>query len=127
MVGFRPYYQYLYAARHGEAGRASNRSWNTGGGTWELWGNCREETNGKGAAIQTADGRARVFSSLIQIPKGTPRIDEGAEVLIARETIQVSQLYDLDFITGAKSAGLIVAHGTCLKYDFGRLHCRMWI
>jgi hypothetical protein len=128
MVGFRQYYQYLYAFRNNEAVKASNGSWETnGGGTWGLCGLCREETNGKGSAIQTADGQTLVFSSLVQIPQGTPRIDEGTEVFVAREELSAAQLSAAGFIAEAKSTGLIVAHGVCLKYDFGRLHCRMWI
>jgi hypothetical protein len=127
MVGFRPYYQYLYALCHGEAAKAANGSWDAGGGTWELRGSCREETNGRGSAIQTADGRTLVFSSLVQIPQGTPGIDEGTEVLVTRERLDVSLLYDPGFIAEARISGLIAAQGVCLKYDYGRLHCRMWI
>jgi hypothetical protein len=127
MVDFRPYYQYLYVSLHGEATRLPNGSWETDGGAWELRGPCREETNGKGTTIHTADGRTLAFSSLVQLPAGTPRTDEGTEVLVSRETLDPSKLYDPDFLSAAKSSGLIVAHGVCLKYDFGRLHCRMWI
>jgi hypothetical protein len=127
MVNFDPYYQYLYALRHDEAVKLPNGSWESDGGTWVFWGICREETNGKGSTIPAENGKFLVFSSLIQLPAGTPRIDEGTEILITRESVNLSSLYSPDFVREGKSTGLIVASGVCLKYDFGRLHCRMWI
>lgn len=121
------YPQYLYALNTGEATQLPNGSWSDNAATWELKVACREETNGKGATIQTADGQSLVFSSLIQIPKGTPRIDEGTQVIVTTEVIDVSQLLNKDYIATAKDSGQIVVIGTCQKYDFGRLHCRMWI
>lgn len=79
---------------------------------WVLHSVCREETNGKGATIQGTDGKARVFSSLIQLPKGTPRIPEGT-------TILVSETED--------HAGPIRIQGEAMKFDNGQLHCRLWV
>lgn len=121
------YPQYLYALNTGEATQLPNGSWSDNAATWELKAACREETNGKGATIQTADGKSLVFASLIQIPKGTPRINEGMEVIVTREEVAVTQLLNKDYIATAKDSGQIVVIGTCQKYDFGRLHCRMWI
>ncbi|NCB42915.1 MAG: hypothetical protein EOM59_09870 [Clostridia bacterium] len=121
------YPQYLYALNNGEATQLPNGSWSDNAATWELKAACREETNGKGATIQTADGKSLVFASLIQFPKGTPRINEGTEVIVTREEVAVTQLLNKDYIATAKDSGLIVVIGTCQKYDFGRLHCRMWI
>ncbi len=78
--------------------------------------------------INTADGRAIAFSSLIQAPKGTPRVDEGTEVIISTDAqLDVTKLLNADFVTTAKQQGIIVAQGTCLKCDSGRLHTRIWI
>lgn len=121
------YPQYLYALKNAEAAQLPNGSWGETSAAWELKAACREETNGKGSQIQTADGQSLVFASLIQIPKGTKRIDEGTEVIVAREEIEVSQLLNNDFTATAKASGLIIAQGVCQKYDFGRLHCRLWI
>lgn len=121
------YPQYLYALKNGEAVQTANGSWRDGRSKWELKSACREETNGKGSTIQTADGEAIVFGSLVQIPKGAERIDEGTEVLVLREEIEPELLLIKDYIATAKRSGLIVAGGTCKKYDSGRLHCRMWI
>lgn len=121
------YYQYLYVRRDSEAVQLPNGSWGTSGEVWELFAACREETNGKGATIQTSDGETRVFASLIQIPKGTARINEGTTIAVLREAVDVARLLEPDFIEEEKITGLVVASGTCQKYDLGRLHCRMWI
>lgn len=129
MVATYQYPQYIYALNSGgDSVQLPNGSWVTPEAAWELKGSCREETNGKGSSINTADGKALVFSSLVQIPKGTARIPEGTNVLIAREKIEdTAQLQDKDFINESLISGLIVLQGECKKYDLGRLHCRMWI
>lgn len=122
------YPQYLYALQHnGESVQLPNGSWETLAAAWELKAACREETNGKGSTIQTADGKTRVFASLIQLPKGTAKIPEGTQVIVTREEVEVSQLANTDFVEAAKATGLVVVTGTCEKFDPGRLHCRLWI
>lgn len=128
MVTGKQYYEYLYAFSDGEATQQANGSWApaTGSG-WELKGACREETNGKGSVITTADGKALSFASLIQMPKGTARIPEGTKVIVTSSAVTVTDLESEQYRRSAKASGLIVAEGTCLKFDFGRLHSRMWI
>lgn len=122
------YPQYLYALQHnGESVQLPNGSWETPAAVWELKATCREETNGKGSTIQTADGKTRVFASLIQLPKGTAKIPEGTQVIVTREEVEVSQLANADFVEAAKATGLVVVTGICEKFDIGRLHCRLWI
>ena len=122
------YPQYLYAFNNDEdAEQLPNGSWKETVPSWELKAACREETNGKGSTIQTANGNTLVFASLIQLPKGTARINEGTEVLVTREEVEPNQLLEPGFIDSAKVSGLVVAKGICEKYDYGRLHCRLWI
>lgn len=122
------YPQYLYALQHdGESVQLPNGSWETPAAAWELKAVCREETNGKGSTIQTADGETRAFASLIQLPKGTAKIPEGTQVIVTREKVDVSQLSNTEFVEAAKATGLVVVTGTCEKFDLGRLHCRLWI
>jgi hypothetical protein len=122
------YPQYLYALNTEEATQNTDTgSWETGPAVWELKGICREETNGKGHIITTSGGEKLVFSSLIQIPAGTPRINEGTQIAVTREEIIPENLLNNDFFEQSKIAGLIIAFGKCMKYDFGRLHCRLWI
>jgi hypothetical protein len=122
------YPQYLYAFNNDEdAEQLPNGSWKETVPSWELKAACREETNGKGSTIHTANGKTLVFASLIQLPKGTARINEGTEVLVTREEVDPNQLLEPGFIDSAKISGLVVAKGICEKYDYGRLHCRLWI
>lgn len=122
------YPQYLYAFNNDEeAIQLPNGSWSNPDKVWELKAACREETNGKGSTIQTVNGEIIVFASLIQIPKGTARINEGTEIIVTREEVNTNQLLEPDFIDSAKISGLVIAKGVCQKYDFGRLHCRLWI
>lgn len=121
------YYQYLYTLDTGESVQQPNGSWKEAESAWKLTAVCREETNGKGTTIQTADREDYLFSSLIQMPKGTPVISEGTEIVVTREEVEPSQLLKPGFIETAKQTGLVVVFGTCQKFDYGRLHCRMWI
>lgn len=121
------YPQYLYAKTIQEATQLPNGSWQPETEVWTLTASCREETNGKGTQINTADGRSLAFSSLVQLPKGTQKIDEGKQIIIATEELDTEQLNDTDYINGLKQTGIIVATGTVLKCDVGRLHTRAWI
>ena len=106
------YPQYLYALQHdGESVQLPNGSWETPAAAWELEAVCREETNGKGSTIQTADGETRVFASLIQLPKGTAKIPEGTQVIVTREKVDVSQLSNTEFVEAAKATGFIAGYG----------------
>jgi hypothetical protein len=122
------YPQYLYALQNEEATQNPDTgSWETSPAVWELKGICREETNGKGHIVTTSGGETIVFASLIQIPKGTARINEGTQIAVTRTEVEPNELLNEDFIKQSKISGLIVAAGKCMKYDFGRLHCRLWI
>jgi hypothetical protein len=128
MVTSFQYPQYLYALRNEEATQNPNTgSWEAGAGAWELKSICREETNGKGHTVITTDRESIVFSSLIQLPAGTGRINEGTEIMVTRSEALPESLMSTEFVKYAKKSGLIVAQGKCMKFDSGRLHCRLWI
>jgi hypothetical protein len=101
-------------------------AWTQQSGTWQHVGICREETNGRGSTVSTADGKVIVFASLVQLPVGTTRINEGTIVLITRNKHTDGQITDGN-IADWKKTGEVVAQGKCMKFDNGRLHCRMWI
>lgn len=79
---------------------------------WVFHGQCREETNGKGAQINGQDGKAAVYSSTIYMPKGTARITEGTQVLVSES---------------GSAAGIKRISGTCLKCDIGQMSIRLWV
>ena len=72
---------------------------------------CREETDGRGQEVQTADGTYRKYSSIIQIPKGDLTIDDGTSVFVS----------DHEDGSGARIKGV------ALKFDKGQLHSRLWV
>lgn len=72
---------------------------------------CREETDGRGSEIQTADGTYRKYSAIIQIPKGTLTIDEGTSV----------------FVSNREDGSDVRIKGTALKFDTRQLHSRLWV
>lgn len=128
MVTGKQYYEFLYFLSTQEATQQANGSWTPGTSGWQLKGACREETNGKGSEITTNDGKAIRFASLIQLPVGTTRIPEGTKVIVTREQLQTpANLASESYRRTARETGLIVAEGVCLKFDFGRLHSRLWI
>lgn len=87
-------------------------NWTTGTPQWVLHSVCREETNGKGSAMQTADGKTIIFSSLIHLPKGAERIAENTPILVSETN---------------NHEGVIRIQGPTLKFDNGQLHCRLWV
>ena len=105
----------------------ANGSWKAFDAEWTLHSICREETNGKGTQIQAANGKFVTFASLIQIPKGVQRIPEGMEIAVADEPLEPSRLLNQETMEEAKISGIIRISGVCLKFDKGRLHCRLWV
>lgn len=126
MVTLPQYPQHLYMLSHSESSQDATGAWTQQSGVWQHVGLCREETNGRGSTVATAEGQVLVFSSLVQLPVETTRINEGTAVLITRSQHTAEQLTDGN-IADWKKSGEVVAQGKCLKFDKGRLHCRMWI
>lgn len=117
-VASRQYPHYLYKrTSNGEAVQDANGSWKAFDAEWTLHSICREETNGKFVT----------FASLIQIPKGVQRIPEGMEIAVADEPLEPSRLLNQETMEEAKISGIIRISGVCLKFDKGRLHCRLWV
>lgn len=121
------YPHFLYTREsEGEAVQDANGSWQTSGAAWKLHASCREETNGKGTQIQAANGRFITFASLIQLPAGTERVGLGQEVAVADRELTSSEQTD-EALRSAEAEGIVRIIGECLKFDKGRLHCRLWV
>lgn len=100
----------------GDSVQDADGNWVTNTPRWVFHSVCREETNGKGSAINTADGKTIVFSSLIQLPKNVERIAENTPILVSE---LISETNDPE--------GVIRIQGPTLKFDNGQLHCRLWV
>ena len=128
MVNLAQYPQHLYMfAQSGASTQDSSGHWERpqqSADGWQYVGMCREETNGKGNTVTTADGQVLVFSSLIQLPTGTTRVNDGCTVIVTRT--QPQAITDA-YIAEGLNSGEVVAKGVCKKFDNGRLHCRLWI
>ena len=121
------YPHFLYTRNsEGEAVQDANGSWQTTGAAWKLHASCREETNGKGTQIQAANGMFITFASLIQLPAGTERVGLGQEVAVADRQLTPSEQTD-EALRSAEAEGVVRIIGECLKFDNGRLHCRLWV
>lgn len=121
------YPHFLYVRQSdAEATQDANGSWQITGAAWKLWASCREETNGKGTQIQAANGRFITFASLIQLPAGTERVGLGQEVAVADRELTPSEQTD-EALRSAEAEGVVRIIGECLKFDKGRLHCRLWV
>ena len=105
------YPHYLFVETPGESHQDENGNWVTVSQSVAFLGMCREETDGRGTEIKTADGTFHRATSTIYCPKGTPAIQVGATCIVAN---------DLD--------GTDVRHkGICLRFDPSQLHCRLWL
>lgn len=95
----------------GESIQDENGDWSDSGATNVFISMCREETDGRGSEIQVAGGTFRRFTSLVQLPKGAQRVEDGTSVFVA---------------DNADGSGIRVT-GTVLKFDDGQLHSRIWV
>lgn len=107
----KQYPHYLFALATGESAQDENGYWTDAEQKVIFLSKCREETDGRGSEVQTADGTYRKFSSIIQIPKGALNIEEGTNV----------------FVSDGKDGSGIRIKGIALKFDKGQLHSRLWV
>lgn len=107
----RQYPHFLFAVLGGDAVQDEDGNWIQPEDRIEMVSKCREETNGKGTQINIAGGTFHVFSSLVQLPKGAPRVEVGTNVFVADDEAGES----------------VRVKGTALKFDAGQLHSRLWL
>lgn len=106
------YPHYLFKLVPGASVKGDDGGWTKVPDSWVLHSECREETNGKGSQINTADGKAVLFSSTVYLPAGTSRIPEGTEVLVNE---------------ASDRSGLTRVQGRVLKCDLHQLNGRLWV
>ena len=89
----------------------ANGNWIPGTPVVTLLSRCREEAEPRAREIQAADGKFYAYSSIIQLPKGTPVIAEGIEV----------------YVKTLSTDTRVRIRGQVLKFDIGQLHSRIWV
>lgn len=77
------YPHFLYVRCSEPATRADNGDFIPGRSSLRFITRCREEANGAGQEIITADMRSYKFASTIYMPRGTQPVPEGAEVVVS--------------------------------------------
>ena len=107
----KQYPHYLFAVMTEPSVQKENGRWSDEVQKVTFLSMCREETDGRGAEGQTADGTYRKYSSLIQIPKGDLVVTEGTSV----------------FVSDSRDGSNIRISGIALKFDKGQLHSRLWV
>lgn len=107
----RQYPHYLHSVSTTPSTQDENGYWLDGQQSVTFLSVCREETDGRGSEVQIADGTYRKFSSIVQIPKGDLRIQEGTTVIVSEDS----------------DGNIVRIKGTVLKYDKGQLHNRLWL
>lgn len=125
-----PYPHRLYMRASEEATQDSHGGWTATPAAWRLYGACREETNGKGSTVAIAGGKFTTFASVVYIPQGAgDRIPEGTEIIVADWGVELdtATLDDQDTVKALVLSGKVRVAGTCLKFDLGRLHSRLWL
>lgn len=108
----KQYPYFLFIKTTSESTQDDKGNWSSGSKNWSFHSICREQTNGKGSAVNSQDGKAIVFSSVIHLPLNSARIKEGTEVLISETNTSV---------------GASRISGQVLKYDAGQIHNRLWL
>lgn len=107
----KQYPHYLFVVKSGESVQDEKGNWINTENENVFVSMCREETNGRGSEIQVGGGQYHRFESLIQLPKGSPKVDVGATVFVANN----------------KDGSEERIKGEVLKFDSGQLHSRLWV
>lgn len=109
MIEQYPHYLFLSIAEPSTQDDEGN--WLKQEGTTIFYGMCREETNGKGMQIRSADGTYHTFSSVIQLPKDSATLEVGTTV----------------YISNNSDGSDLRIQGSVFKFDKGQLHNRLWL
>lgn len=118
------YPHFLYVRCSEPATRAENGDFIPGRSSLLFLTRCREETNGAGQEIITADQRTYKFASTIYMPQGTQPVPEGTQVVVSGTELKCEAC--CDECQRCQKAGIRIT-GECRKFDPGQLHARLWL
>lgn len=105
------YPHYLFVETTTDSKQGPTGEWLPSERSLILHARCREETGGSGNEIQTAGGTYRRYHSTVQLPKGTPVVQEGARVIVSDDAEGMSIRID----------------GVVLGFSSDQLHARLWL
>ena len=112
MAKIEQYKHYLFAVVGGEATKDESGAWTDDTEEHLVFlSRCREEADGRGTEINVGGGKFHKVTSLIQLPKGAPIVENGAPVLVAN----------------SPDGDNIRIQGVCLKFDPAQLHSCLWV
>ena len=108
----KQYPHYLFAVTsETESVQDANGNWSDSDPEKVFLSVCREETDGRGSEIQVAGGTFRRFTSLIQLPKTAPKVDDGTSIIVADNADGTS----------------VRITGVVLKFSADQFHSRLWV
>lgn len=111
MAAIEQYPHFLFVVETTETYRDEDGNWVPGETKHVFKSKCRDEKNGKALKIQLAGGEFYLFSSLIQLPKGTDGYGKGTEVVVTNDM-------------AGNDVRIKAQVSDC---DKGQLHSRLWL
>lgn len=107
----KQYPHYLFVLEAGEGQQDAQGNYTEVSVSRQFVGRCREEGAGKGAFVLSGGGQHLTYSSLVQLPKGTPPIEAGTRILVAHDSEGQSTRVE----------------GVVVKFRQDQLHSRLWL
>lgn len=118
------YNHYVYVERPGASYEDENGDFVAEDPEWVLLSEGREQPNGRGTYIQTQDMGAYKFASVVHMPTGVPRVEEGTRIMVTEAPM--TECCCKGKAPRQKADGVRII-GTCARFDSGRLHTRIWL
>lgn len=107
----KQYPHFLYSDVLSESTRDDDGNWSIQTPVPTILSACREETDGRGSEVQSADGNFRKYTSIIYLPKSAADVLEGTVV----------------YVRNSESDTANRIKGPVIKFDRGQLNCRIWV
>lgn len=105
------YPHYLFIEIAADSVQNADGSWTECEPSRKFISMCREESDGRGTEFQVAGGEYHKATSVIQCPKGCPKVDKGTKIFVAND----------------RECADVRISGICLNFDQAQLHSRLWV
>lgn len=120
----RQYPRYVYALYGGEAELGDDGVYRQTEAEWRFVSMGRDETNGKGSEVPTADGETIKFAATVYLPLSCTHISEGTPVVISTRQLTNTELSRAKELM---TDGTVTIVSQCYRFSRGQLNVRMWI